>query len=156
MHETFAAQEDSNRSKESDQVAEARDVASEVCTDLIEGEYSQCKTVLVSDLSPLWCCKNAIQVQYCTFAWCNNCYIKESKTGERQREKRSRATSEDSADCNHNLDCLQIFTDKRYFKQDYQDQLKDQGENIPTHCFRCAKKIVAVFSLQISSHHRPV
>ena len=99
MHETFSVQEYSNRSKESDQVAEARDVASEVCLDLIEGEHSQCKTVLVSDLSPLWCYKNAMQVKYdCIFAWCNNCYTKETKTGGRRREKGSRATIEDNSE----------------------------------------------------------
>ena len=124
------------------------------------------KTVLISDISPLWICPNAMKThENCIFCKCNKCYnnpVKDTKNdvNDTRRSRRSircvqalnakegmaivklqrQTTAKTIVECNHEI--LQCFTDYTYFGKEYLKRRTKKGHKLPIKCSSCLSLIV--------------
>ena len=92
----------------------------------------------VGTLSPLWCCKHAMnKLDKCVYCECDDCY---KKKGTPPRAKRSNTQNQcDKQDCNHEI--LEPETRSEYFSNLYLQSCIKKKLPHPTHCSKCYKML---------------
>ena len=92
-------------------------------------------------------CRNAMKTETeCVYALCNGC--KESLiasqgniSSRRKRSERNMDRDNDDKKCEHSIEHLTMFSDKRYFEKKYLDNLDEQEDTIPRECVICHGEI---------------
>ena len=93
-------------------------------------------------------CRNAMKGEMeCTYALCNGC--KEAMTSSqgnnssrRKRSERNMDKDRDGKECDHSIESLTMFSDKKYFEKEYLDKVNEQEDTIPRECIVCHGEII--------------
>ena len=93
-------------------------------------------------------CRNVMKGETeCIYVLCNGCKeaLTETQGNNSSRRKRAERNSDkdrDEKECDHSIESLTVFSDKKYFEKKYLDNLDEQEDTIPRECIVCHGKII--------------
>lgn len=102
----------------------------------------------------LWTCHKACKIDYmdCRFAICSICYASKNKEMEttqvsagvnvRKRRRGHVNKDDDTMACNHNINALVPFMDKRFFTVKYKQTIHQESYPLPVVCSNCKLELV--------------
>ena len=99
----------------------------------------------VGTVSPLWCCKHAMNKKHeCVYCECQDCH---KRDGTPPRPKRQKVDAVNKNNCDH--DVLEPETRSEYFSMLYLQACIRKGAFTPSHCSKCLKLLTGVRHLAV-------